>query len=623
MVPASTGANAGAENFPRSSAARNLVLRGGGPPAVPGGLIGAKSWRRATYQKVIFEENLKLEDKCLRLDNTLQQCSSYRPHYHEPFVHYSASYLNENFMSRVRRVVFVGGGDSMLLHEVLKYPDVEVVLGLKLDQKVTRDSFEHFKTQPHFDNPKVQWWFGDGARSLTMLPREYFGTFDLVLLDLSETVMSMTVTKGLDVFGAMKLLLGPNGVLVKNDFGYFEKLAKVFDTCLQLLVPDVTYICDYELVLCGADTVDFLHPSFDHLQGVREGQVETLLYRPQDEIEHHWAPVTDYSKYWGEPRECAGGGHDDDANVETAAHAGVLMIVEAENVSAEVGDAKWVAAALKGSLKSLGYGVLSVHTAPSARSGGASIVLSMEEGYVLVETWPDAKYCKLDIHLWGGFEGQEGVRSGLLEVLGSAAGDWQSYRIVTGGMRGARTRATDLKTVGPDLTQIGKCAPVEEGSTKSITHNSSYNDREALQPVIDAGLDDIVTMMVGTTGLNAVVFCGGEGAPCPARDNLGRQGFAVLVTLWQCSPEEEELMDSGAEQRGRALQRWREAMTTDAAEFSLCGKKADVALKEVSRKMGGINLVVADVATAGVHVMGAYEYWLKHCCRPLPRGGEG
>ena len=36
------------------------------------------------YQKIIFEENLKLGDKCLRLDNTLQQCSSYRPHYHEP-----------------------------------------------------------------------------------------------------------------------------------------------------------------------------------------------------------------------------------------------------------------------------------------------------------------------------------------------------------------------------------------------------------------------------------------------------------------------------------------------------------------------------------------------------------
>ncbi len=90
------------------------------------------------YQTVIFEENLIKEDKCLRLDATLQQCSSYRPHYHEPFVHYSASYLNKDLMSGVKRVVFVGGGDSMLLHEILKYEELELVLGLELDQKVTR-----------------------------------------------------------------------------------------------------------------------------------------------------------------------------------------------------------------------------------------------------------------------------------------------------------------------------------------------------------------------------------------------------------------------------------------------------------------------------------------------------
>ena len=46
MAPASTGARTGAANSPRSSAARNLALRGGGPPAEPGGLIGAKSWLR-------------------------------------------------------------------------------------------------------------------------------------------------------------------------------------------------------------------------------------------------------------------------------------------------------------------------------------------------------------------------------------------------------------------------------------------------------------------------------------------------------------------------------------------------------------------------------------------------
>ncbi|KAL7547601.1 hypothetical protein ACHAWF_010896, partial [Thalassiosira exigua] len=132
------------------------------------------------YQKIVFEENIKRGDKCLYLDTTMQQCSSYRPQYHEPFVHFSASYLNRGKTSGLRRVVFVGGGDSMLLHEILKYDSLELVLGLELDQKVTRDSFETFKTQPHFDDPRVQWWFGDGAKSLTLLPREYFGTFDLV-----------------------------------------------------------------------------------------------------------------------------------------------------------------------------------------------------------------------------------------------------------------------------------------------------------------------------------------------------------------------------------------------------------------------------------------------------------
>mmetsp|Transcript_25593 Transcript_25593/g.54045 ORF Transcript_25593/g.54045 Transcript_25593/m.54045 type:complete len:1006 (+) Transcript_25593:84-3101(+) len=564
------------------------------------------------YQKVMFEENLKLEDKCLRLDSTLQQCSSYRPHYHEPFVHLSASYLNDGYMAGVNRVVFVGGGDSMLLHEILKYEHLELVLGLELDQKVTRNSFEHFKTQPHFDNPKVQWWFGDGAKSLTLLPREYFGTFDLVLLDLSETVMSMTVTKGLDVFGAMKLLLSPKGILVKNDFGYFEKLAKVFDTCMQLLIPDVTYICDYELVLCSSDEVNFLEPTFDHLKGVREGKVETLVYKPQDDVDDHWEPVADYSKYWGEPRECLEEGTDNGTDEETVAYAGVLMVVEAENVSMNVKDAKDVAAKSEEVLTSSGYNVLSTSNGPSIKSGGPSLAITMKEGYILFESWPDAKYCKLDIHLWGNFEHQEDIRTELLKTLGSAEGDWQSYRIVTGGLRGVDTRANDLKTVGPDLAKIGVCEPVKEGSGKSITHNTSYDDHEIMGPIINAGYSDIISMMVGASGLNAVVFCNVEGAPCPAKDNLEKQGFSKLIILYQCTEEEEKEMDETPYKRGVALNKWREALKTDTTEFSLCGKKADIALKEISKKIKGINVVVADATTKSQHVFGAHEYWLKY-----------
>jgi len=423
--------------------------------------------------------------------------------------------------------------------------------------------------------------------------------------------MSMTVTKGLDVFGAMKLLLSPTGIMVKNDFGYFEKLAKVFDTCMQLVIEDVTYICDYELVLCSSDEVNFLEPTFDHLKGVRDGDVETLVYKPQEDTDDHWGPVTDYSKYWGEPRKCVEEGDDNGTDEESVAYAGVLMIVEAENVSMDIKDLKKVGEAFEKPLKELGYNIVSSTTGPS-KSGG-SIVISMKEGYILLDSWPDATYCKLDIHLWGAFEKQEEIRTELLKVLGSGPGDWQSYRIVTGGMRGADTRANDLKTVGPDLSKIGQCEKVKEGSPKSITHNSSYLDEATLGPVIDAGLNDIIPMMVGTSSnINAVVLCNVKASPCRAKSNLEKQGLTNLITLWSCSPEEEKTMDESSYNRGLAMQKWREAMQSDSNEFSMCGKKADVALKEVSKKLQGLNLVVVDAVAPAKHVVGAHEYWLKY-----------
>lgn len=54
-------------------------------------------------------------------------------------------------------------------------------------------------------------WFGDATKSLLLLPQDYWGSFDLVLVDLSETAMSLSVTKEMDVFDALGLLLNPHG----------------------------------------------------------------------------------------------------------------------------------------------------------------------------------------------------------------------------------------------------------------------------------------------------------------------------------------------------------------------------------------------------------------------------
>lgn len=183
---------------------------------------------KSPYQHLSYMIDRTNRDTCFDLDGTIQICDSYRPHYHELSVHNAARYLKS-----MKRVLWVGGGDSMLLHEFLKYPELELAVGLELDQRVVRGGFKHFGTQPHFDNPKVEWWFGDATKSLMMLPESYFGSFDMVVVDLSETVMSLTVTDKLDVIEALTLLLKPDGVFVKNEF-YFGHFKEMFPRSVQV-----------------------------------------------------------------------------------------------------------------------------------------------------------------------------------------------------------------------------------------------------------------------------------------------------------------------------------------------------------------------------------------------------
>ena len=68
---------------------------------------------------------------------------------------------------------------------------------------------------------------------MLLLPKDYWQSFDLVLVDLSETAMSLTVTNELDVFDALALLLKPEGVMVKNEL-YMEHFSKVFDNSVAL-----------------------------------------------------------------------------------------------------------------------------------------------------------------------------------------------------------------------------------------------------------------------------------------------------------------------------------------------------------------------------------------------------
>jgi spermidine synthase/S-adenosylmethionine/arginine decarboxylase-like enzyme len=452
------------------------------------------------YQLMNFQERSDPPDVCMDLEDTLQICSSYRPHYHEFSAHFPARYIEE-----VRRVVFVGGGDSMLLHEVLKYPTLELVVGLELDQVVTRKSFKYFHTQPHFDDDRVQWWFGDAIKSLLLLPKEYWGSFDLLLVDLSETVMAFSVTEDLDVFDALALLLKPEGIMVKNEL-YMEEMSQAFDYTVQIAYESPK-ICSQAYAL-GSNKVDFFH----HQR--KDHGVETLLLMPLEQINDRFEWMHDYRK--NDAR--ADGKCDLETSTKSEVQersAGILHVLDAENVKVF----------LDGSIEDLIYttveneGLTPVSTSSKDKD---LVVVVLKEGYVVARMWPEHSYCALDINLWGSFQKAAKVRESLLISLGSES--VSAFRVVVGGMFGSTTWKEDEELMGPQIVQRRDC---EEAAVS----DDSDLDEIASRVIIDEAVN-----MVHSIDLVAAVLCGVEDTDeCVSVDVLEKHGpVALVIPLWTC-----------------------------------------------------------------------------------------
>lgn len=270
---------------------------------------------KTNYQNLNFMRKESTDDTCMDLDNIVQICSNYRPQYHEYSTHAAGRYIKD-----VKRIIFIGGGDSMLLHESLKYPDLELVVGLEIDQTVVRKSFKYFHTSPHFEDERVEWWFGDATKSLLLLPEDYWGSFDLVLVDLSETVMSFSVTSELDVFDALSLLLNPAGVMVKNEH-YHEKFASLFDYSAELNYESPV-ICNQVMVF-GSNNVDFFRdPVYDH-------GVETKLYESMHTPDTRHDLLHGYRKSIAPEEKCNSVIPEELTTQGTA--AGIIEVMNAEN----------------------------------------------------------------------------------------------------------------------------------------------------------------------------------------------------------------------------------------------------------------------------------------------------
>ena len=413
----------------------------------------------------------------------------------------------------------------MLLHEVLKYPTLEKVVGLELDQQVTRKSFKHFQSQPHWDNDKVEWWYGDATKSLPLLPRDYWASFDLVLVDLSETVMSFGVTKTMDIFSALSLLLKPEGIMIKNE-PYLDQFSDFFDYSIHVFYG-TPKICTQVLVM-GSNQVDFLHhPTRDH-------QVERLLLEPLDHDESlRFKYMHDYRKTDArEQGKCS----DFDRNsggslsVEHGAYAaGLIEILEAEQISFDL-TKDHIETLLFNVAKDQGLNPLSP---PMIHANNVNTVMVMKEGYITARVANQYKHLGFDIHLWGAFSKMESLRSALLQAVGANRSSF--YRVVAGGMYGTSTWESDREFIGIQVAPSRNCAKKE---TTNVLNATPLED--ARRMALTAALSNSFRFLPSDKEkpIHAVVLCGFQGSDeCVSSEFLDANMMDANVkvrTVWTC-----------------------------------------------------------------------------------------
>mmetsp|Transcript_13253 Transcript_13253/g.31817 ORF Transcript_13253/g.31817 Transcript_13253/m.31817 type:complete len:1308 (+) Transcript_13253:201-4124(+) len=498
---------------------------------------------RSAYQQINYYRDPDTDDVCLYLDGVYQQCVSYWPHYHELVVHKPAKYLKED----LKRVLWVGGGDSGPLNEFLKYPSLELVVGLELDQQVTRSAFKHFASRPHYDNPKVQWWYGDASKSLLMLPEDYFGSFDLVVVDLSDTVFSLSVSAELDVIEAISLLLRPGGIFEMNEL-FMKKVSNVFEHAIHYQFSDVPKICDQAAIFASND-VDFLNQELTEHKLVEGAPLlvekDSMLTKHQFDRVHDYRhnPNPAFKKLCKKVKDADDQAQDDEKPQTTA--PGIMMIVEAEKLTADLSSPSKVRKSIINAIEGIGFTVVSDK---SSSLKSPWFVITMKEGYVVVRLWAKEKYCALDIHLWSSFDSHDGLKEAI--VVKALGGDvvhksTSSYRIVAGGMFGLSDWKGEAKKHGPQLDNL--CASEKEPVRNQASPVDVYLEAMAMSLDVLQG-----------SGLTAVVLCGSKEKEC-ATLKLVKVGdrFSKVVPLYDAEAKD------GADNRQPTLDLTKETIESE------------------------------------------------------------
>jgi len=349
----------------------------------------------------------------------------------------------------------------------------------------------------------VEWWFGDAAQAMNVLPTEYYGSFDLVIVDiLSEIAEVLTVNDETSIMEAAIMLMKPDGgIIIKNeDEGYVPgstDLSKFTKFTVDVMYYDVPLYCLQTFVI-GSNTVDFFakEPT-DH-------NVPTLYLKSVDEFQAQFdtwytSEITTESSIVDDDNEehvclvnqeeegnTSAVSTEDENPISSATTppfpaptttkpVGLIMIIDAEQISTKLDPSKDIQDIITNCLTTMeGIEFTLINTYKQQLQDGNDYILTfiLKEGCVNARCFPQDQYCAIDVQLWKNLNKANVVKKELISAIGCELSS--IYRIVSSGIVGMEENGGS-QTVGPPLlynTTNSNSTNSSSKSAKSCTANT-------------------------------------------------------------------------------------------------------------------------------------------------------
>lgn len=165
---------------------------------------------RNQFQRVRILDSISY-GKMLAIDDMVMCTERDEQHYHEMITH-PAIQAYESFAGPAKNILVIGGGDGGTIREICKYPSLEKVTMVEIDESVVRACKMHLPTiAREFSNPKVNLIIGDGIQFIKEAKPQ---SYDIIIVDGSDPAGPAEGLFTTEFYKNCKNALKTNGILV-------------------------------------------------------------------------------------------------------------------------------------------------------------------------------------------------------------------------------------------------------------------------------------------------------------------------------------------------------------------------------------------------------------------------